>query len=65
MTSDELGEMFEGDFADMCAKKCQLMSMGVKAEGLACKDLVARTFDSASDGFSSDSEVGEVRYTHR
>ena len=30
--------MFEGDSADMCAKICWLMSMGGRAEGLACAD---------------------------
>ena len=28
MTSDGLGEMYEGDFVDMCGKKFQLMTMG-------------------------------------
>ena len=28
MTSEGLGEKFEGDFVDTCAKKCPLMSMG-------------------------------------
>ena len=35
--------MFEGDFADMCAKQFLLVSMGGQAEGLACADLGART----------------------
>ena len=43
MTSEGLGEMFEGDFADMCVRKCLIMSMGGQAEGLACADLGART----------------------
>ena len=38
MTSEELGEMFEGDSADMCAGKFPLVSTGVGAEGLACAD---------------------------
>ena len=38
MTSEGLGEMFEGDSADMCAKKFPLVSMGGRAEGLACAD---------------------------
>ena len=33
MTSEGLGEMFEGDSADMCAGKFLLMSMGGRAEG--------------------------------
>jgi hypothetical protein len=43
MTSEGLGEMFEGDSADMCAGKFPLMSMGGRAEGLACANLGART----------------------
>jgi hypothetical protein len=37
-----LGEMFEGDSAEMCAGKCPLTSMGGRAEGLACADPGAR-----------------------
>ena len=33
MTSEGLGEMFEGDSADMCAGKFPLVSMGGRAEG--------------------------------
>ena len=40
MTSEGLGEMFEGDSADMCAGKCPLVSMGGRVEGLACADLL-------------------------
>ena len=43
MTSEGLGEMFEGDSADTCAEICLLMSMGCRAEGLACADPEART----------------------
>ena len=43
MTSEGLGEMFEGDSADMCAGKFPLMLMGGRAEGLACADPGART----------------------
>ena len=43
MTSLGLGEMFEGDAADTCARKCSLMLMGGRAEGLACADPGART----------------------
>ena len=38
MTSDGLGELFEGDSANMCAGKFPLVSMGGRAEGLACAD---------------------------
>ena len=43
MTSEWLREMFEGDSADMCTGKFPLMSMGGRAEGLACVDPGART----------------------
>ena len=43
MSSWGLGEMFEGDFADMCAEKFPLVLMGGRAEGLACADPRART----------------------
>ena len=43
MTSEGLGEMFEGDSADMCAGKFPLMLMGGQAEGLACVDPGTRT----------------------
>ena len=48
MTSEGLGEMFEGDSADMCAGKFPLVSMGARAEGLACADPGARTPIGAS-----------------
>ena len=43
MTYEGLGELFEGDSADMCAGKFPLMSMGGRAEGLVCTDPGART----------------------
>ena len=43
MTSEGLGEMFEGDSADTCAGKFPLTLMGGLAEGLACADPGART----------------------
>ena len=51
MTSEGLGELFEGDSADMCARKFPLESMGGGVEGLACADLVARTPIGASENF--------------
>ena len=36
-------EMFEGDFADTSTGKFPLVSMGGRAEGLACADLGAIT----------------------
>ena len=38
MTSEGLGGMFEGDSADMCARKFLLMLMGGRANGPACAD---------------------------
>jgi hypothetical protein len=40
--------MFEGDSADRCAGKFPLVSMGGRAEGLACADPGARTPIGAS-----------------
>ena len=51
MTSEGLGEMFEGDSADMCAEKFMLMSMGGQVEGLACSDQGARTPIDMSENF--------------
>ena len=48
-----LGEMFEGDSADMCTAKCPLMSMGDRAEGLPCPDHGART----PSGMSGNSQI--------
>ena len=52
MTSEGLGEMFEGDSADTCAGKFTLVSMGGLAEGLVCADPGARTPIGASGNFS-------------
>ena len=51
MTSEGLGEMFEGDSADMCVGKFPLVSMGGRADGLACTDPGARTPIGASGNF--------------
>ena len=51
MTSEGLGEMFEGDSADMCGGKFPLVSMGGRAEGLVCADPGARTPIGASGNF--------------
>ena len=48
MTSEGLGEMFEGDYADTCTGKFPLVSLGGRAEGLACADPGARTPIGAS-----------------
>ena len=49
MTSEGLGEMFEGNSADMCVRKFPLMSMVGRAEGLAYAVPVARTPISQSE----------------
>ena len=46
-----VGEMFEGHSADTCAGKFPLVSMGDRAEGLACADPGARTPIGASGNF--------------
>ena len=43
MTSEGLGDMFEGDSADMCAGKFPDMLMEGRVESLACADPGART----------------------
>jgi hypothetical protein len=48
MTSEGLGEMFEGNSAETGAGKFPLVSMGGRAEGLACADPGARTPIGAS-----------------
>ena len=45
MTSEGLGEMFEGDSADTCAGKFPLVSMGGRVEGLAWYQSVKPTWD--------------------
>ena len=52
MTSEGLGVMFEGDSAEMCAGKFPLVSMGGRAESLACADPGASTPIGASGNFS-------------
>jgi hypothetical protein len=51
MTSEGLGEMFVGDFADTCSEKFRLVLMGGRVEGLACADPGARTSIGASGNF--------------
>jgi hypothetical protein len=51
MTSEGFGELFEGDSADMCGRKCPLVLTGGRAEGLACADPGARTPIGASGNF--------------
>jgi hypothetical protein len=38
MTSEGLGEVFEGDSADTCGGKFPLLSMGGRVNGQACAD---------------------------
>ena len=53
MTSEGLGEMFEGDSADICARKFPHVLIGGRVEGLACADPVARTPIGASGNYLS------------
>ena len=57
MTSEGLREMFEGDYADMCAGKVLFMSMEGRAEGLACADPGAKTPIGASGNSLYDSDT--------
>ena len=52
MTSEGLGEMFEGDYADTCGGKFLLMLMGGRAEGLTCADPGGRTPIGLSGNFN-------------
>jgi hypothetical protein len=51
ITCEGLREMFEGDSADTCVGKFPLVSMGGRAEGLACADPGGRTPIGASGNF--------------
>ena len=64
MTFEGLGEMFEGDSADMCAGKFPQVFMGGRAEGLACADPGARTPIGASGDFTNyfNSKVKEFQW---
>ena len=57
MTSEGLGEMFEGDSAYTGAGKFPLVSMGGRAEGLACTDPGARTPIGTSGNFTLRTEI--------
>ena len=51
MSSEGLGDMFEGESADKCARKFPLTSMGGRAEGLPCADPGARILNGVSGNF--------------
>ena len=63
MTSEGLGEMFEGDSTDMCAGKFLLVSIGGRAEGLACADPGARTPIGASRNYHCNRHRPELDMT--
>ena len=65
MTSEGLGEMFEGNSADTCAGKFPLVSMGDRAEGLLCADPGARTPIGASGNFSNSSQDLNIYHTKK
>ena len=60
MTSEGLGEMFEGDSADMCAGKFPLVLMGGRAEGPACTDPGVRT-PIGANGINKPAYFGSYR----
>ena len=64
MSSQRLGEVFEGDSADMCAGKFLLMLMGGRAEGLPCPDPGA-IFNNPSAHFVNQMYPLVVRTTVR
>ena len=53
MSSEGLGEMFECDSADTCARIFPLVSMGGRADGLVCADPGVRSPIGASGNFST------------
>ena len=53
MTSEGLGEMFEGDSADMCARKFPLVSMGGQVNTSSVRRRGARTPIGASGNLNS------------
>ena len=57
--------MFEGNFADMCAEKFLLVSMGSWAEGQACVDPGARTPIGVSENFNSIIHVSFYNYLNK
>ena len=54
MTCEGLGEMFEGDSEDTCARKFPLVSMGGRAEGLACAETGEPTTIGVSGNLSTN-----------
>ena len=56
-------EGFAGDSADTCAGKSPLMSMGGRAEGLACADLVSKTPIGMSGNYCELKFVCPKRWT--
>jgi hypothetical protein len=62
MTSEELRDMFEGDFADMSARKFPIVLMGGRTEGLACADPGAMTPIGASGIFLSSRFGGKTSF---
>ena len=63
MTSEGLGEMFEGDSANTLTGIFLLVSMGGRAEGLACADLVSKTPIGMSGNYCELKFVCPKRWT--
>jgi hypothetical protein len=64
MTSEWLGEMFEGDSADTGAGKFLLVSMGWRGEGLACANPEARTPIGTSENSLSKQRFSNFLQSH-
>ena len=60
MTSEGLGEMFEGDSADTCAGKFPLLSMGGRAEGLRAQTRERGPPSALAKFFVFDSKLFKV-----
>ena len=54
--------MFEGEFADTCASKFCLMSIGGRAEGLACADPGKKTHEPPNDFGFCDSKLNQIAF---
>ena len=62
MTSEGLGEMFEGDSADTCGRKFPLMSMGAERRVSPCADPGARTPLAWAECYSKSNWVNALPF---
>ena len=63
MTSEGLGEMFEGGSADTCGRKFPLTLMGARVEGLSCANPGARTPIGASGNLLKQKDEAESSFS--